>query len=83
MKSLPVHLDESGSITCHHSGVQRNAALHRLEELQPNTIKQLAKSMVLPIVDYASPIQYPLATQEPMQLRLSALCPTDSKTRVW
>ena len=79
-----MHLGESGSITCHNSGLQLNAALRKLEELQSNSaIKKLAKSKVLPVADDSSPIQYPLATQEPMQARLSGLCPTDSKIKVW
>ena len=43
-------------------------ALRRLKGLKPKSVKQLAKSSVLPVADYASPIWYPLATQELMQL---------------
>ena len=37
-------------------------ALRRLKGLQSKSVKQLAKSSVLPVADYASPIWYPLAT---------------------
>jgi hypothetical protein len=43
-------------------------ALRRLKGLQPKSIKQLAKSSVLPVVDYASPIWYQLVMQELIQL---------------
>jgi hypothetical protein len=43
-------------------------ALRRLKGLPPKTVRHLAISAVLPVVDYVSPIWYPLATQEMMQL---------------
>ena len=43
-------------------------ALRRLKGLQSKSVKQLAKSLVLPVADYASPIWYLLATQELRQL---------------
>ena len=43
-------------------------ALRRLKGLQPKTARQLAKSAVLPVADYGSPIWFPLVTHELMQL---------------
>jgi hypothetical protein len=36
--------------------------------LQPKSVKQLARSSVLPVADYASPIWFPVVTQDTMQL---------------
>ena len=47
-------------------------ALCRLKGLQPKVIKQLARSAVLPVADYASPIWYPIATYDMKQLLLQA-----------
>ena len=43
-------------------------ALRRLKGLQPRAVKQLARSAVLPVADYASPIWYPIATNDMKQL---------------
>jgi hypothetical protein len=47
-------------------------ALRRMKELQPKAVKQLAQSAVLPVVDYASPVWYPIATQDMKQLLLQS-----------
>jgi len=47
-------------------------ALRRLKGLRPKTVKQLAKSAVLPVADYASPVWYPIATHEMKQLLMQA-----------
>jgi hypothetical protein len=47
-------------------------ALCRLKELQPKTVKQPARSTILPIADYASPIWYSIATHNMKQLLLQA-----------
>ncbi|KAH7111106.1 hypothetical protein B0J11DRAFT_447714, partial [Dendryphion nanum] len=58
-----VHLaDKAGKAT------KEALALRRLKGLQPKTVKQLAMSAVLPVADYASPIWYPIATQDMRRL---------------
>lgn len=43
-------------------------ALRRLKGLQPKMTKQLARSVVLPVADYASPVWYPLVTDKTKHL---------------
>jgi hypothetical protein len=77
VKILRVTLDKEVQFKVHladKAGKATKAALAlcRLKGLQPKAVKQLARSAVLPVADYASPIWYPIATGDMKQLLLQA-----------
>lgn len=47
-------------------------ALRGMEGLQPQVVKQLAQSAVLPAANYASPVWYPIIMYDMKQLLLQA-----------
>jgi ribonuclease HI len=53
-----------------HAGVKRKRSA--TSHSNPYPVKQLAKSAVLPVADYASPVWYPMATHEMKQLLMQA-----------
>jgi len=62
-----VHLvDKAGKVT------KGTLALCRMRGLQPKAVRQLAQSAVLPVVDYASLVRYPIATHDMKQLLLQS-----------
>jgi hypothetical protein len=77
VKILGVTLDKEMRFKTHLAdkagkAVKVNLALHRLKGLQPKAVKQLARSAVLPVADYASPVWCPIATHDMEQLLLQA-----------
>lgn len=77
VKLLGVTLDKELRFKAHLANKAGKAtkvalALRRLKGLRPKTVKQLAKSAVLPVADYASPVWYPIATHEMKQLLMQA-----------
>ncbi|KAF9728465.1 zinc knuckle [Paraphaeosphaeria minitans] len=77
VKILKVTLDKELRLKTHLANKAGKAtqvamALRRLKGLRPKTVKQLARSAVLPVGDYASPVWYPIATHEMKQLFMQA-----------
>jgi hypothetical protein len=77
VKILEITLDKEVQFKAHLADKAGKAtkvalALWRMKGLQPKAVKQLAQSAVLPVVDYASPIWYPIATCDMKQLLLQA-----------